>query len=89
MSASIHRFPRHPFHDLTHHVARRRPDRGRVARLPQSTARGQLFVLGFVLFVVAFALLGVWLVDGVSSVGRVDNGCLESARRVCGLFPGM
>ncbi len=89
MSATIHRFPGHPFHDLAHHVARRTPDRGRVARLPQSSATGQLFVLGFVLFVVAFVLLGVWLVDGVSSVGRVDNGCLASARRVCGLFPGM
>src|SRR5262245_20217042 len=45
------------------------------------------FMLGILVFIVALVMLGVWLTDGVASVGRSNNQCLTSARRVCGVFP--
>jgi hypothetical protein len=44
-------------------------------------------MLGILVFIVALVMLGVWLTDGVASVGRSNNQCLTSARRVCGVFP--
>jgi hypothetical protein len=48
--------------------------------------RGGSLLLGILVFVVAFVLLGVLLVEGVASVGREHSDCLQSGRRVCGLF---
>jgi hypothetical protein len=45
------------------------------------------FMLGILAFVIALVVLGVWLTDGVAAVGRANNQCLTSARRVCGVFP--
>jgi hypothetical protein len=55
---------------------------------PRRRARADLeFMLGILVFIVALVMLGVWLTDGVASVGRSNNQCLTSARRVCGVFP--
>jgi hypothetical protein len=55
---------------------------------PRVRARSNLgFMLGILAFIVALVMLGVWLTDGVASVGRSNNQCLTSARRVCGVFP--
>jgi hypothetical protein len=84
MSATIHYMRDH---------YRVRPDvvHGRSAppRLrPQWRPRSDLgLILGILVFILALVLVGVWLTDGVASVGRSNNQCLTSARRVCGVFP--
>jgi hypothetical protein len=70
---------------------RARPDfshrRSALAR-PKQRPRSDLgFMLGILAFIVALVMLGVWLTDGVASIGRTNNECLTSARRVCGVFP--
>lgn len=50
-------------------------------------ARSNLgFLFGILAFFVALVMLGVWLTNGVASVGRGNGECLTSARRVCGVF---
>jgi hypothetical protein len=55
---------------------------------PELRARSSAGVmLGILIFILVLVLLGVWLTDGVASVGRSNGECLTSARRVCGVFP--
>jgi hypothetical protein len=55
---------------------------------PELRARTSAGVmLGILIFVLVLVMLGVWLTDGVASVGRGNGECLTSARRVCGVFP--
>jgi hypothetical protein len=35
--------------------------------------------------ILVFVVIGVWLISGVAAVGRSNNDCLQSARRVCGI----
>jgi len=60
----------------------------RVSMRPELRTRSSAGVmLGILIFVLVLVMLGVWLTDGVASVGRSNGECLTSARRVCGVFP--
>ena len=48
--------------------------------------RGAFFEASMLTLVLVLVVVGVWLITGVASVGRTHDDCLESARRVCGLF---
>jgi hypothetical protein len=61
-----------------------RPPAPQVAYHPKR--RAALFELGMLVIVLVLVVIGVWLISGVASVGRVQDDCLQSARRVCGLF---
>jgi hypothetical protein len=41
---------------------------------------------GILIFAVVLIIVGVVLVEGIASVGRSNSDCLQSGRRVCGLF---
>jgi hypothetical protein len=41
---------------------------------------------GVLIFAVLLIVIGVVLIDGIAAVGRGNNDCLQSGRRVCGLF---
>ena len=42
-------------------------------------------LLGVLAGILVFVVIGVWLISGVAAVGRSNNDCLQSARRVCGI----
>jgi hypothetical protein len=44
-----------------------------------------VFSLGMLAGILVFVVIGVWLISGVAAVGRSNNECLQSARRVCGI----
>jgi hypothetical protein len=82
MAATIHYMREH---------YRVRPDElpgRRASPRPELRRRSSASVmLGILIFVLVLVMLGVWLTDGVASVGRGNGECLTSARRVCGVFP--
>jgi hypothetical protein len=41
---------------------------------------------GILVFAVLLIVIGVVLIDGIAAVGRSNNDCLQSGRRVCGIF---
>jgi hypothetical protein len=47
--------------------------------------RDTVFSLGMLAGILVFVVIGVWLISGVAAVGRSNNECLQSARRVCGI----
>jgi hypothetical protein len=47
--------------------------------------RDTVFSLAMLAAILVFVAIGVWLISGVAAVGRGNNDCLQSARRVCGI----
>ena len=45
-----------------------------------------IVTFGILIFAVVLIVVGVLLVDGIAAVGRGNNDCPQSGRRVCGLF---
>jgi hypothetical protein len=88
MSATIHRFPLHAARHVPRHVSQHPLRPPQIASFPTAPPQGAIFHLGLAAFVIAFVLLGVWLLDGVTSVGRGDNDCLQTSMRVCGTAEG-
>jgi flagellar biogenesis protein FliO len=87
LSATIHRFPLHAVRHVPN--AAQHPSRPpQVASFPTAPPQGAIFHLGLFAFVIALVLLGVWLLDGVTSVGRGDNDCPLAYVRTCGSGQG-
>ena len=78
MAASVHYIRSHYRGSLV------RPPAPRVA-YEAAERRDTVFSLGMLAGILAFVLIGVWLISGVAAVGRSNNDCLQSARRVCGI----
>ena len=82
MAATIHYIKNHYRGNRTRPSSPRRTYRA-------ADRRGALFETSMLMLVLVLVVLGVWLITGVASVGRTHDDCLQSARRVCGLFtPG-
>jgi hypothetical protein len=45
-----------------------------------------IVTFGILIFAVVLIIIGVVLVEGIAAVGRSNSDCLQSGRRVCGLF---
>ena len=61
-----------------------RPPAPRVA-YEAAERRDTVFSLAMLAGILVFVVIGVWLISGVAAVGRSNNDCLQSARRVCGI----
>ena len=78
MTASVHYIKSHyrgsPIRPPAPHVAYEAAER-----------RDTVFSLAMLAGILVFVVIGVWLISGVAAVGRSNNDCLQSARRVCGI----
>jgi hypothetical protein len=78
MAASVHYIKSH------YRGSPVRPPAQRVA-YEAAERRDTVFGLGMLAGILVFVVIGVWLISGVAAVGRSNNDCLQSARRVCGI----
>jgi len=78
MAASVHYIRSHYRGSPVRHSAPR-------VAYEAAERRDTVFSLGMLAGILAFVLIGVWLISGVAAVGRSNNDCLQSARRVCGI----
>ena len=83
MSATIHH--------LSDYARLRRPrgpwgGRQRAPAVEDDHRQQAIVTFGVLIFAVVLIIVGVLLIDGVAAVGHGNNDCLQSGRRVCGLF---
>jgi heme/copper-type cytochrome/quinol oxidase subunit 2 len=80
MAASVHYIKSH---------YRGCPARPPASRVPYQAAerRDTVFNIVMLAAILIIITVGVWLIGGVAAVGRSNNDCLQSARRVCGIIP--
>ena len=78
MAASVHYIKSHYRGSPVRHSAPR-------VAYEAAERRDTVFRLGMLAGILVFVVVGVWLFSGVAAVGRSNNDCLQSARRVCGI----
>ena len=61
-----------------------RPPASRV-RYEAAPRRDAAFNISLLAAILIMITIGVWLIGGVAAIGRSNNDCLQSARRVCGI----
>ena len=66
--------------------ARLRRRRQRAPAVEDDHRQQAIVTFGILIFAVVLIVVGVLLIDGIATVGRSNSDCLQSGRRVCGLF---
>jgi hypothetical protein len=66
--------------------ARRRRREPRPPVVEDDYRKRAAVTFGVLIFAVLLIVIGVVLIDGIAAVGRSNNDCLQSGRRVCGIF---
>jgi hypothetical protein len=78
MAASVHYIKSH------YRGCATRPPASRV-RYEAAPRRDAAFNISLLAAILIMITVGVWLIGGVAAIGRGNNDCLQSARRVCGI----
>jgi hypothetical protein len=66
--------------------ARRRRGAPHLPAVEDDDRKRAAVTFGILIFAVLLIVIGVVLIDGIATVGRSNSDCLQSGRRVCGLF---